>query len=77
MTKPQYSGPWRRIRAQVLERDDGLCQIRGPRCTGVATAVDHIIPVARGGSDDLSNLQPLQWENNRAKSDGPLVCVRR
>ena len=49
VTKPQYSGPWRRIRAQVLERDGGLCQIRGPRCTGTADAVDHIIPVASGG----------------------------
>jgi len=31
--------------------------------------VDHIIPVARHGSDALSNLQPLQWENNRKKCD--------
>lgn len=31
--------------------------------------IDHIKPVAEGGSDDLSNLQPLLWENNRHKSD--------
>jgi hypothetical protein len=31
--------------------------------------VDHVKPVARGGGDDLTNLQPLQWENNRHKSD--------
>ena len=31
--------------------------------------VDHIKPVAIQGTDDLSNLQPLHWRNNRGKSD--------
>ena len=31
--------------------------------------VDHIKPVAAGGGDELSNLQALQWENNRHKGD--------
>lgn len=31
--------------------------------------IDHIRPVSKGGSDDLSNLQPLYWKNNRHKGD--------
>lgn len=31
--------------------------------------IDHIKPVDAGGTDDLGNLQPLQWMNNRYKRD--------
>jgi len=31
--------------------------------------IDHMVPVAAGGGDDLDNLQSLQWQNNRSKGD--------
>ena len=50
MRKPQYSGPWRTLRKQVLERDGYICRIGAPGCTLAANQVDHIVPVAKGGS---------------------------
>jgi 5-methylcytosine-specific restriction endonuclease McrA len=45
-----YSSPrWRTVRAYVLRRDHHRCQIDGPRCTVVATEVDHIHEVHGGG----------------------------
>lgn len=43
---------WAAIRLQVLQRDLHICQ----HCGGEATEVDHVIPKAAGGKDDLDNL---------------------
>jgi len=37
--------------------------------TGEGWEVDHIIPVAKGGTDYLDNLRPLQSSANAAKGD--------
>ncbi len=42
---------------------------------GYGWDIDHIVPESKGGGDELSNLQPLQWENNVSKGEGPLKCV--
>lgn len=47
----------------------------GNRNTTFGWEIDHIIPKSQGGSDALSNLQPLHWENNAAKGDGRLDCA--
>lgn len=43
----------------------------GDRTSTMGWEIDHINP---GGGDSLSNLRPLQWRNNVAKSDGHLEC---
>ncbi|WP_208727444.1 HNH endonuclease signature motif containing protein [Leptospira bourretii] len=43
----------------------------GNRKSDFGWEIDHISP---GGSDSLSNLRPLQWDNNNDKSDGRLKC---
>lgn len=49
---------WSKVRLVVLERDGWHCQIGGPRCLGVATEVDHIVPVEDGGHRlDPANLR--------------------
>jgi len=37
--------------------------------------IDHVKPKAQGGTDNISNLRPLQWENNREKAAGRTNCV--
>ncbi|GLH67166.1 HNH endonuclease signature motif containing protein [Geothrix edaphica] len=43
----------------------------GNRDSQYGWEIDHVSP---GGSDDVSNLRPLQWKNNLDKSDGRLKC---
>lgn len=55
---PEWRGStraWRKLRATVIERDQGLCQIQGPGCTVIATHADHVTAKINGGPDTTDN----------------------
>ena len=31
--------------------------------------IDHVYPTSKGGNDDLANLRPMNWQNNRSKNE--------
>lgn len=55
---------WQRARARVLDRDGHRCY----RCGQPADTVDHVVPVARGGSHDDSNLAAVCAACHAAKT---------
>jgi 5-methylcytosine-specific restriction endonuclease McrA len=57
------SGAWRRIRQVVFECKGRVCIY----CQKRATHIDHATPICRGGTNDLSNLQPICGSCNSKK----------
>ncbi|MBW5800075.1 HNH endonuclease [Halomonas elongata] len=61
--------PWRRLRRQVLERDQYLCQrCRRAGQAAEASEVDHIVPTAEGGPTAGHNLEALCSPCHKAKT---------
>jgi hypothetical protein len=61
-----------RTRFEVFKRDEFTCQYCGRKSPEVVLEVDHIVPVAGGGMDDVVNLRTSCWACNSGKSDKPL-----
>ena len=57
------------LRLQVLIRDRQKCCICGRSKDEVPLEVDHIVPISRGGNDEMSNLAALCKDCNSGKSD--------
>jgi len=56
------------LRFEVFQRDWHTCQYSGRRAPDVELEVDHLIPVARGGTDAFENLITSCRECNSGKS---------
>lgn len=56
------------IRFEVFKRDKFTCQYCGRKAPEVNLELDHIIPVSKGGKDDMINLVTSCFDCNRGKS---------
>lgn len=72
-----YGAQWVKTRAAILARDMHLCQtcLAQGRATP-ASAVDHIKPKAKGGTDEPDNLQAICGACHDAKSRREAVTGR-
>lgn len=63
---------WTQLRASILARAGGRCEVikkNGRRCFDKPNAVDHIIPHAEGGTDEVANLQAIcPWHHQKKSS---------
>lgn len=58
-----------KTRLEVLKRDRFTCSYCGAHPPDVLLEIDHVIPRAAGGSDDMENLVTACWDCNRGKGD--------
>lgn len=58
-----------RVRFEVFKRDRFACSYCGNHPPDVLLEVDHVIPRAAGGTDEMENLVTACWDCNRGKSD--------
>jgi len=64
-----YGAHWRKMREQALKRDRFLCQpCERKGFVTPASAVDHVVPKSKGGSDELENLQAICDECHEKKT---------
>lgn len=70
------------VRFEVFKRDKFTCQYCGESAPNVILEVDHIVPVSKGGTDEIMNLVTSCRDCNRGKAgkkldDNAAVMVQK
>jgi hypothetical protein len=68
----------KRLRYEVLRRDNHACRYCGASAPEAKLTVDHVVPVTLGGTDDPSNLvtacEPCNSGKSATPADSPIVA---
>lgn len=59
----------KRLRFEVFKRDSFCCQYCSAKPPAVPLEIDHIVPVSKGGKNNIDNLITACFDCNRGKSD--------
>lgn len=58
-----------KLRFEMFKRDSFTCQYCGQSAPNVVLEVDHLLPVSKGGDNDILNLITSCWTCNNGKSN--------
>ena len=67
---------WEKVRLEVLDRDAWTCRYCGCQ-DRTRMEVDHVVPVAEGGTDDTGNLVASCKSCNRSKGAKPVLSLSK
>lgn len=62
-------------RFEVLTRDGYRCRYCGVTAQDARLHIDHVLPIAHGGKDDISNLVAACADCNSGKSDRKIIGI--
>ena len=68
-SKTKRKGISKKLRFEIFKRDHFKCQYCGEMAPDVVLNVDHIVPIAEGGDNDILNLITACFDCNSGKSD--------
>lgn len=74
-----YGAAWSRLRLQILERDKYICRCMECVASGLvktANEVDHRVPKYLGGTDDPGNLQAINRDCHRRKTNSEALAAQ-
>lgn len=64
----------KRLRYEILRRDDHTCRYCGGKAPDVRITIDHVVPLALGGIDEPENLVAACVDCNTGKSSVPVAA---
>ena len=65
----------KKLRFDIFKRDEFTCSYCGSKPPSVVLEIDHILPVSKGGENDIDNLVTSCFNCNRGKSNKSLDSI--